>query len=577
MTIDDTRDERDERELRDLLARRAEVRGPEVDALRGFVAALPARRRRRPSFGLLAAAAGITVMLSVGVLLAGAPFGSSGAGPKPPNPAAFAGDPRLAVCNAKATDAEAIFELRHLADYAEQLPNAYPLIGLAADPAAPALVIVFKGPGTPEEGGATPGPSSHDLCLVVGADQASWQHVGVANVDTTGLLAFLPEPSATPIASADLPWVERCGGPEAGINRILHLPHGTDAMTLNSLFVPQAAMSDAPMTIIEYAGAHPFAPQGTPPPSGATFAPREPLKPGERDLCILSGADPATAKRTIVEWGTQFVVAPPPSVAPAESLPTSDDASPGATTMPDPSPASILRPQIVAADCAALGLGEGRCSAVVEQARAAMDLAWTKIAQVHLAKPTAVRELWIGVADVTFTLVDGSTRLAPTAGCYVTAADTDPACADHPALVLEMPFGDTSSYSDVPCGNSGDACPTPLPSIDPGAASVPLQIPSRDYALSVGHMEILVGQATIPNGVLSDARFALADPTTTAFAVDGAITLTLRPVDPAGKPFDNAYQHGWHEGSEVVTVYLEFDVLSMTSGATLEVRDLVVR
>ena len=586
-------DDLDQPELRELLEERARVSDFEVEPLRRFAAQLPPRRRSWGR-GILAAAAGIVVVLAgLGALaILTVPWGSSGAAPQPPNPSYFVGDPRLAVCNAKAADAIAIFELQHLSDYAAQLPNAYPLIGLQADPSDRALVIVFKGPGSAERlqtGGSTQTADTHDLCLVIGADAAHWQQVGVGAVDTTGLQAFKPEPTGTPIAADLLPWVNACGGVEAGINRVLQLPHGTDAMTLNSVQVPISTMTADPMTIVVYDGAHPFAPLGTPPAPGATVAPRE---PGYQDLCILVGSDPATAKRTIVETGPTGEITDAPSGGPGESstsLPTSD-VSPGPSTAPDApsgsippaSPSSNLQPQISAADCASLKFSERRCLAVVEQARKSAGVDWAGITSVNLAEPqsnVALGGMTVRVAEVTFTMVDGSTASA-TAGCSAFLAQYDAVCTDHPQIRLATPFG--GGYHDVPCGSvpagePGASCATPLPTINANAPTVPLRIGSQDYPLAVGHQEILVGQATLPNGILSEARFSLADPTTQAFGVDGAVTLVVRSTDPSRPAFDNAFTHGWYPGSEVVNVYLVLDVVSVTPGATLQVRDLVVR
>lgn len=566
MTPDD-RDPIELQELRDLLADRARVQPHELEPLRGAVATLPSRHRRgRAIAGVLAAAAGITVLVGfVGVLALGSIGGRSGAAPRPPNPAYFAGDPRLAVCNAAPADAEAIFELQHLADYPAQLPHAYELVGLTADLSDPALVIVFKGPGSVDRQGATPAPGTHDLCLVVGADAAHWQPVGVVAVDTTGLEAFLPEPTSTPIAKDLLPWVARCGGAEAGINRVLQLPHGTDAMTLSSVAVPISLMTADPMTIVAYDGVHPFAPLGTPPAPGATVAPRP---AGYGDLCVLVGADAATATRTIVEMGPGAPADPTVTDAPK---PTSD------VTGPTLVPSSILRPQIAAADCAALGFSEGRCSAVVERARGQAELDWAQIAGVRLAKPKPSQSLGGSpIADVTFTLTDGSDKVG-SAYCVGIGQQYDPACTDHPEVYLEMPYGPAGGYHDIPCGTSGNDCATPVPTVNPKAPSVPLEIAAQDYPLAVGHQEIVVGQATLPNGILSDARFSLADPTTQAFVVEGSVRLVVRSQDPTRGDFTNAYTQGWHPGSEVVDVVLVVDVVSITPGAVLEVRDLVVR
>lgn len=457
-----TPDDRDPA-LRHLLERRAEVRDEEIDALRSFVSSLPARRRRRlPAFGVLAAAAGVLVVIGgFGLVIALSPLGgSAGAAPQAPDPAAFAGDPRLGVCNATVDDALAIVELQHVRDYAAQLPRAYPLIGLQADPNAPALVIVRKGPGTPQRAGETPAsaaPGSHDLCLVIGADAAHWQQVAVVDVDTSGLLASLP-----------------------------------------------------------------------------------------------------------------------PNDRPSEE----HAASTGPTPTPSPSSSADagLPQQVAVADCTALGFSARRCLAVVEAAMAQRSLGWADITGVHLEQPSLVTLGGAPVAEVTFELVDGSSASATTV-CPLGANLYSPVCTEHPQIRLSTPI---DGYRDVPCGSvpggePGSACATPLPAIDPTAAAVALRVDAADYPLAVGRQEILVGQTTLPNGILTDARFSLADPSTQAFTVDGAVALELRSADPSRPPFTNAYQHGWHVGSEVVNVYLVLDVTTMQPGAMLQVRNLIVR
>lgn len=465
MTPDD-RDTGDLAELRDLLERRAEVRDEEVDALRSFVGALPARRRRRlPVLGVLAAAAGVLVVIGgYGLVVALGPLGRSpGAAPQAPDPAAFAGDPRLGVCNTTVDDALAIVELQHVRDYPAQLPKAYPLTGLQADPNAPALVIVRKGPGTPQRAGETPASAaagSHDLCLVIGADAAHWQPVAVVDVDTTGLLATLP-------------------------------------------------------------------PNGEP-----------------------SEGRPASAT--------------PPTLSPTPSPSSSTDVG--------------LPQQVAVADCTALGFSAPRCLAVVEAAMAQRSLGWADIAAVHLQRPSLLTLGGAPVAEVTFDLVDGSSASATTV-CPLGANLYSPVCTEHPQIRLSTPI---DGYRDVPCGSvpggePGSACATPLPAIDPTAGAVALRVDAADYPLAVGRQEILVGQATLPNGILTDAAFSLADPSTQAFAVDGAVSLEIRSTDPSRPPFTNAYQHGWHVGSEVVNVYLVLDVTTVQPGAMLQVRNLVVR
>ena len=142
-------DDLDQPELRELLAERATVSPPEVERLRRFATQLPPRRRSWGR-GILAAAAGIVVLLAgVGALaIVALPKASTGAPLKPQDPAHFANDPRLAVCNVKASEAIAIFEIPHFYDY-----GAYIRLGgqiaIGGDENAPALVIVRSGPGNP--------------------------------------------------------------------------------------------------------------------------------------------------------------------------------------------------------------------------------------------------------------------------------------------------------------------------------------------------------------------------------------------------------------------------------------------
>ena len=108
--------------------------------------------------------------------------------------------------------------------------------------------------------------------------------------------------------------------------------------------------------------------------------------------------------------------------------------------------------------------------------------------------------------------------------------------------------------------------------------AVPLEIHSTDIPItSVGHKEIDMGRATIPNGVLSESTFTLADIHTrtsrSRTASGSKFVLSIRH----GHPFENIYLHGWYPGTEDVEVYLVMDVTSFTPGALLQVRDLVVR
>lgn len=181
---------------------------------------LPVRSRWSwlPQLARFAGAA--TAFVVIGVLaFSWSPITRPPAAATPPDPAAFAGDPRLSRCVGGGPAPLAAFEMAHASDYRLHLPA----MGLSPelDQADPAFVVVLAPGGTP--GGAapgvgggwhpsaspsteTPGPNIHDLCVLVGADASTADPTFYTNVDTTGLQAFLaPSPSASPteLASSD--------------------------------------------------------------------------------------------------------------------------------------------------------------------------------------------------------------------------------------------------------------------------------------------------------------------------------------------------------------------------------------
>ena len=168
-------------------------------------------RRRPDPFGrrLLAAAAVVLLVVTASAALVAREqevgFSTTpSAPPQPPDPAAFAGDPRLALCGPQPTPPIAIFEMAHMSDY----PRHFPKLVRAQGPGrgherACACRHQWRPAGRwPTAGGSAPvetlEPGHHDLCIVVGADAPSWAQIAVIDVDTTGYLAVLPEGSPAP-------------------------------------------------------------------------------------------------------------------------------------------------------------------------------------------------------------------------------------------------------------------------------------------------------------------------------------------------------------------------------------------
>ncbi|MHB8958378.1 MAG: hypothetical protein ACYDAN_01975 [Candidatus Limnocylindrales bacterium] len=144
--------------------------------------------------------------------------------------------------------------------------------------------------------------------------------------------------------------------------------------------------------------------------------------------------------------------------------------------------------------------------------------------------------------------------------------------------------GDTACTTSAPNGDPA-GCATPLPTFEPAALAqaVPLEVPSLDIPITrTGKYEVFVGQAFVANGILRDASFmpangALGAPPS-GFTVADMITLDVRPSDPTRPTFRFGGRYrGWHPGTELVNVYIVFDVTAFDPGAVLQVRDLVVR
>jgi hypothetical protein len=179
--------------------------------------------------------------------------------------------------------------------------------------------------------------------------------------------------------------------------------------------------------------------------------------------------------------------------------------------------------------------------------------------------------------DVLVTLADGSTRIA-SMDCGVASF---PSCADDPHLSAGSVTGDNGGYRDLPCaGDPPDGCATPVPTIDPAAASAkPLTIPRRDIPLDhVGDYQVRLGEATLPNGILTEASFGFADDWPPGVTIsDGIVRLEVRSLEPDGKPFTNIHDHGWRAGTERVEAVLVFTVEHVDPDAVLGIRNVVVR
>lgn len=219
-----------------------------------------------------------------------------------------------------------------------------------------------------------------------------------------------------------------------------------------------------------------------------------------------------------------------------------------------------------------------RCLAMVDAVASGLDTTREDIVALEvMPDPTprvvdgvVILETRGGAAPIELraTLADGSTHRTSMCG----GIPSGPACMDEPKL-------DTSSfmnggYHDVPEGSS------PVPSAAPDAvlAATALRIDRLDIPIDhTGPHEVRLGEARLPNGLLSTVYFELVDDWPADLTIiEGGVHLEIcSMVD--GKPIFNIYEHGWREGTEPVEAILVFDVFRFDPGATLSIRDVVVR
>jgi len=226
-----------------------------------------------------------------------------------------------------------------------------------------------------------------------------------------------------------------------------------------------------------------------------------------------------------------------------------------------------------------------RCSAFADAAAAQFGANPDDIVAVEIV-PTprpeglfgeqAVRSLSGPGIEIQVTRTDGSRpRLKMCVGVSM-----EPACQAQPHLRAQSPI--TGGYRDIPCdGEPPAGCATPVPPPDPAvlAGAVALEVDRLDIPIDRrGSYSIVVGEARLPNGILSEASFGFADPWPAGVSIaSGVVSLDVTSLEPDGLPFRNVYEHGWREGLERVEVTVRFEVIRFEPGAVLSLTDLIVR
>jgi len=170
--------------------------------------------------------------------------------------------------------------------------------------------------------------------------------------------------------------------------------------------------------------------------------------------------------------------------------------------------------------------------------------------------------------DLLVTLADGSIKQTT---LFCVGVNTEPACVDDPHLDAHSISRD-GGYFD----RTADA--TPVPSAAPDALEMATELHIDRLDIPIDHSgphEVVLGEAWLPNGLLTEADFDLVnDWPADLTIIDGGVSLEVRA---GGRPIQNIYEHGWREGTELVEAVLVFDVFRFDPGAKLSIANVVVR
>jgi hypothetical protein len=232
--------------------------------------------------------------------------------------------------------------------------------------------------------------------------------------------------------------------------------------------------------------------------------------------------------------------------------------------------------------CGDIGLTDRRCARIVDVAAEDLALDPSRPREVRLglgpACPSRVDERCIGSREpfviVRFAFADGVVA-EHGISCYGVGRELSLLCADPPAIYLAGGVD-----HDIPCpGEPPDGCATPVPTIDPATLAGAMALEVSDFEIPlprVGHYDVLLGTAILPNGVLSQADYGLVESHQAGFLLEGSVVrLVVR--DPSGHELGNVYTTRWTAGVVEVTVSLVFDVVEVDPGTSLHVRDVSVR
>jgi hypothetical protein len=256
-----------------------------------------------------------------------------------------------------------------------------------------------------------------------------------------------------------------------------------------------------------------------------------------------------------------------------------------------PDPAATVDPNVPRPfpdGCGDVQLSLRRCDFIVWQAEKDLNVQAAEVQRVELlgdpgcgADPTSAaaaganpagRILCVRTASVVVRV-----RVTTTSGtqeesilCGIPGSQYSLACSEHPEIGV---YTSKDGYFDIP----GDA--TPVPTINPVAESEARPLRLGTFVVPLDHLgpyDVLVGMAILPNGILTDAAVGSVRIDPDDVVLDGPIILKI-VAEPGRRPFDNSYDRGWHEGTETVSVDVQFSISEPPATGTLTLFQVVVR
>lgn len=235
-----------------------------------------------------------------------------------------------------------------------------------------------------------------------------------------------------------------------------------------------------------------------------------------------------------------------------------------------------------------MNVSDAYCARLASWMRNEVGLAADTAIRLEDAPPTPCGTTSTGQPLICVIGGDAPRKLVATTGTGETFERTLPCggisraaiCFESPPPIQAIPFS-TTGYWDTPCtGEAPSGCATPVvPDPDAVKQAKPLRIDAVDVPVGeVGHREVEIGRAWVPNGVLSKVGFALASSQTQdGFELDPAeVAIKIVSADPSRPPFTNVHERKLFPGVEEVRVLIVFDVAQTSPSAVLHVIDVDV-